>query len=111
MLWVLKRRLGDSLELLDLRDVGFEISLDADLEGHGAGRAADAGAVEADADGSIRGDVDEFDVAAVGLDGGPDEVEDGRDSAAEVCGVGVCLLGHGEGYARGGSGRTTLAAR
>jgi hypothetical protein len=71
------------LDAADFGDVGFEVALDADLEGHGAGGAADAGAVEADADDALGGDVDELEVAAVGLDGGADEVEDAGDAFLE----------------------------
>ena len=59
----------------DFGDAFAEVALDSHLEGHGAGGAAVAGAVEADLYDAGGGDVYKLDVAAVGLDGGADEVE------------------------------------
>jgi hypothetical protein len=50
--------LGDGLDGPDLGDVSLEVALDADLEGDGAGGAAHARPVKADADGAVGGDLD-----------------------------------------------------
>jgi hypothetical protein len=68
-------QLVDGFDAGDFGDVGFEVAFDADLEGDHAARAADAGAVEADLDFAFGGDVDEFEIAAVCLDGGANEFE------------------------------------
>jgi hypothetical protein len=73
----------DGFDAADLRDVFLQVALDAHLEGDGGGGAADACAVEADADDLIGGDPDEFDIAAIGLDGGADEVDDLGDALDE----------------------------
>lgn len=57
----------------------WRFPFDAHAEGHRGGWAADAGPVHADADGVGGGDLDEFDVSAVGLDGRPDAFDDERD--------------------------------
>ncbi len=67
----------------DFGDAFFEGAFDADSEGHVGGGAADAGAVHADADDALVVHVNELDVAAVGLDGGADEVDDGADLVVE----------------------------
>lgn len=54
----------------------LEIALDTHLEGHVGGWAANAGPVEADADDLVRGDPDEFDITAIGLNRRPDQVDD-----------------------------------
>jgi len=77
----------DGFDAADLGNVFFEVALDAHLEGDGGGWATDAGAVEADADDLIGGDPDKFDIAAIGLDRGADEVDDLGD-ALEQRGVG-----------------------
>ena len=59
----------------DFGDAFAEVAFDSHLESHFAGGAAVACAVEADLDDAGGGDVDELDVAAIGLDGGADEVE------------------------------------
>lgn len=66
-----------------LADVCLEVSLDPALEGDGTGGAADAGTVETDLDDAFGGDVDEFEVSAVGLDGWADEADDPLDFLAE----------------------------
>ncbi len=76
--------LVDGFDGFDARDVGFDVFLDALGERHFGGGAADAGAVESDFDGAVVGEVDEFDVAAVGLDGWTDSVDDAGD-VAEAC--------------------------
>lgn len=64
--------------------MGLEVPLDPGLEGHGTRGAADAGAVEADLDDALGRDVYEFEVAAVGLNGGTYQSEDPVDLLAEV---------------------------
>lgn len=87
--------LSDGFDGGDFGDVVAEVFLDADLEGHVAGGAADAGAVEADADDACGRDVDQFQVAAVGLDGWPDFFKDSRDAVAEAVAPGLGVSGHG----------------
>jgi len=53
----------------------FEVPLDAEFERHTGGGAADTGPVEAYFYDTVLCDVDEFDISAVGLDCGPDQVE------------------------------------
>lgn len=60
----------------DFRNFFFDIAFDAHVEGHGAAWAADACAVEANADDTFGGDFDEFNVAAVGLHCRPDAADD-----------------------------------
>lgn len=60
-----------------------EVALDPDLQGDRRGRAAYARAVETDTDKVVRGDFDQFDIAAVGLDGWADEVDDHCDALGE----------------------------
>jgi len=80
----------------DFGDAVFEVSFDADAEGHVGGGAAYACAVHADFDDAIVGDFDEFDVAAVVLDGWSDAVDDECDAFVEVFAlvVGVVWLWH-----------------
>lgn len=78
----------DGLDRCDLGDIGLEVPLDALGERHLGGRAPDTGAMEADANGAIAGEVNQFDIAAVGLDGGSDGVED-LGNASEAIGEGV----------------------
>ncbi len=54
----------------------FQIPLDPELERHAAGGAPDTRPVEAYFHDTVVGDVDEFDISAVRLDCGPDQVED-----------------------------------
>jgi hypothetical protein len=84
--------LSDGFDALHFRDVGSEVALDAHLEGHLARRAIDARAVQADLDGAVRADLDELDVASIGLDRGADEAQDAPD--ALVNGRGFRGLGH-----------------
>lgn len=86
--------LADRFHRCDFGDVVAEVSLDAHLEGHVAGGAADAGAVEADADDAGGRDVNEFEVSAVGLDGGPDTFQDTRNAVAKAVAPGLGLSGH-----------------
>lgn len=68
-----------SIERLDapyFRDVFLEIALDADFQRNRAGRAPDARAMEPYLDNPVRGDVDQFEIPAVGLDRGSNEIED-----------------------------------
>lgn len=78
--------LWHGLDRPDFRDVVLEVAFDPQLEGHGAGGAADARAVEADLDNTVGGDANEFDISAVGLDGRSDAVEDQGDAAGEFGG-------------------------
>lgn len=75
-----------SLNSPDLGDVGFEVALNAHAEGEVAGGAVDARAVEADEHDAVRSHVDEFEVAAVGLDGRPDQRENTLDALVERVG-------------------------
>src|SRR3954467_12607189 len=59
----------------DFRDLFSQVSRDPVLQGHRAARAAMAGAVEADLNDAFAGDVDQLDVAAVGLHRGADQVD------------------------------------
>ena len=58
----------------------LKIPLDPEFERHAAGGATDTGPVEPDFHDAIGADVDEFDIAAVRLDSGPDQVEDPNDT-------------------------------
>jgi hypothetical protein len=51
--------------------------------------------VEADADDASGRDVNEFEVSAVGLDGGPNSFQDTRDAVAKAVAPGLGLSGHG----------------
>ncbi len=66
-----------------LRDMFLEVPLDPELERDAAGRATHASPVEPDFHDTIVADVDEFDIAAVRLDSGPDQVEDPNDTILE----------------------------
>lgn len=88
--------LVDSLEGGNLRDAVLKGAFDARLEGDVGGRAPDAGAVEADANDTGVGDIDELDVTAVGLHGGADEVDDLANSVEE-CGRGFHVGVHHRG--------------
>jgi hypothetical protein len=72
--------LFDRFDRADFRDVRPDIALDAGAERHLAGWAVDACAMETDRDDAVRCDVDEFDIAAVGLNGRADEVKDALDT-------------------------------
>lgn len=74
----------------DLGDVLPEVPFDAEVEGHVARGAADAGTVEPDVNSTVGFGFDEFDVTAVRLDGGTDGLDDFADA---VCGV---LRGRGD---------------
>lgn len=89
------KRLSDGLDARDLGDMGLEVPLDSDLEGHAAGWAPDAGPVKSDANQPGGGDIDEFDVAAVGLHRRADQVDHPCDAVAQVGpGFGGSGLGH-----------------
>ena len=64
--------LHDRDDVADFGDFFLEVANDAVLERHVAGRAAVAGAVEADLNDAGGGNIHQLDVAAVGLDGGAD---------------------------------------
>lgn len=74
----------DGLDFFDLGDVCLEVSFDPHFERYLTGGATDAGTVESDLDGAFGGEVDELDVAAVGLDRGSDQVDDLLDSFADL---------------------------
>lgn len=89
--------LGDCFHSLDFRDVQSQIPFDSHLERHFAGGATHASAVETDANGAGDGQFDQFEIAAVGLDGRADQVDHAPDafeefSVPENGGIGV---GHG----------------
>src|SRR5262249_43459355 len=69
-LWLSNRN-----DLRDFRHFLPQVALDAVLEGHRAAGAAVAGAVEADLNNAVIADADKLDIAAIGLDGGADEVD------------------------------------
>ena len=69
----------------------FQVSLDSELERHTGGRTAHTGPVEAYFHDTVLRNVDEFDISAVGLDCGPDQVEYPTDTFLKWKG---CL--HGE---------------
>jgi len=83
-----KFALRDGDDLGDFGDFFPEVAFDAHLEGHGAGGAAVAGAVEADLDDAGGSDVHQLDVASIGLDSWADEVDDGLDFFADGWGGG-----------------------
>ncbi len=56
-----------------------QVTFDAHLQSHVAGRATDARAVEADLHDTVRSDADELDITTVGLDRRADEVHDPGD--------------------------------
>ncbi len=76
--------LVDCLDSGDFWDSVFEVSFDADAEGHVGGWAAYACAVHFDFDDAFGGDFDEFDVAAVVLDGRSYAVDDECDAVVEA---------------------------
>ena len=80
----------------DFVDVFGEVLFDAEFEGHGGGGAVDAGALEADLDDAVGSDGDEFEVAAIGLDGGSDLLDDFFDALGEGFGGVRVGPGHGE---------------
>lgn len=71
--WV---RSVDSPDAFDLRAVLLEVPLDTDLKSHGTGGATDTGPVQADFGDSIGRDIDQFDIAPIGLHRGADETDD-----------------------------------
>jgi hypothetical protein len=85
---------GEGDDLGYFGDFIAEGFFDAVLEGDGRAGVADASAVEADGDDAGWGDVDEFEIAAVGLDEGTKEVDDELDAVFEGGGNGRGL-GHG----------------
>lgn len=71
----------------DPRNVVLQVAFDAGPERHGARGASDAGAVEANLDRSIRKEIDELDVAAVGLHRGANQFEHAFDAGPHVFGM------------------------
>lgn len=67
----------------DFGDMLAKVTLDAQLERLVAGGAADAGPEQSDLDDALTGDIDEFDIPAVRLDGRTDEIDDPRDAFAQ----------------------------
>ena len=89
---------GALVDLFDASDAWHffeEVAFDAHLEGHGGGWTANAGPEELDEDGAVGPDADEFEVAAVGLDGRPNAFEDRCDLWLEVAGRFGGRGGHG----------------
>lgn len=86
----------DRFDALDLRDMLSDISFDAHLEGHLRRRTPYAGTEEADLDNSCFGDADELEVAAVGLNGGADQLDHSGDACFEFAHVraGQLLISH-----------------
>ncbi len=70
-----------------------EVAFNPHLQGHCRRRTAMTRPVEADVDHAIGFDVDEFDVAAVGLDGRADEVDDVLHTLSHVRLLGLCRSG------------------
>lgn len=72
--------------------MSFQVSLDTNLKCHGARRATNACAVETNLNDAIGCDIHELKVAAVGLDGWPDQVDHLGDLFADGIGwfVGGC---------------------
>lgn len=69
---------GGSIHRRHLRDFGNlfpQVAFDAHLQGHAAAGAAMARAVKPDVDHAARGDINQLDIAPVGLDGGPHQIE------------------------------------
>jgi hypothetical protein len=81
------RLLGNRNNPCDFGDLLAEIGFDAHLQGEIAAGAADAGAVEADADDAVGGDVHQLDVAAIGHHGGADQLEDALDALVQTRGA------------------------
>jgi len=69
-----------------------DISFDAHLEGHLRRWTPYAGTEETDLDNSGFGDADELEVAAIGLDGGADQLDDAGDAGLEFSHVGTGQL-------------------
>lgn len=70
---------GESVDRPDfahLGDMVAEVLFDPHFQGHQRGGAADTGPVQADLDDAIVGDIDEFEVAAVGLNRGAYGLDD-----------------------------------
>jgi hypothetical protein len=67
--------LGNWDNLCDFGDLFADVPLDAVLEGHFAAWAAVAGAVEADLHDPGVGDVDQFNIPPIGLNGRTDQVD------------------------------------
>lgn len=86
----------------DARNAIFEVPFDPHSQGHRSRWAPDAGAVHADSDGVLWGDFDEFDIAAVILDGWADAFDDERDLVPERVPGGVWGCGHIRVYPAGG---------
>lgn len=63
-----------------LWDMLEQVFLDTQPESHGAGWAAHAGPVEADFDHPVVGDIHEFEIATIGLDGRADSLNDSGDA-------------------------------
>lgn len=73
-----------------------DVALDPLAERHRGGRAADACAVQADPDKSVRRDIDQFDIAAVGLNRWTHEVENLGHTTEDVGeGFSIGVLGAG----------------
>ncbi len=64
----------------DLRQAFTQIAFDAMMQRHCAAGAAMAGTVEADVDGAVTQHIDQFDVTAIGLNRGTNQVDDFLDA-------------------------------
>ena len=77
----------------------FEVAFNPSLERDGAGRAADASAMKTDSDNALRRDIDEFNITAVRLHSGADEVDHFGDAIAKfgaVARTGLNICGHAQ---------------
>lgn len=85
--------LADGLETHHFRDVGAEVSFDAQFEGHVARGATNASPMKPDPNNTLGGQVDELHIAAVGLDRRADQAEDLLDTLTDL-GSGIGLDRH-----------------
>lgn len=80
----------DGLYSLHFRNVGAQVSLNTQLQGHRAGRAADTGPVETYPDDSRGGDVDKLNVATIRLHGRANQIDHLCDAVAQ--GWALCVV-------------------
>ncbi len=88
----------DGLDGADFGNIFLEVSLDTDLERDRARGTADAGSVEPNSDDSVIGDLDQFEVTAIGLDRRADQIDDLGHSLAQgaVGEIWTWIIRHGE---------------
>ncbi len=89
---------------LHLWNMGLEVAFDAHLKGHPAGRATHACPVEPHFDRSVRGDINELDVSAVGLHRWSDKADHLCHSVADGAGIGDGAVAHRKSVGRSGAG-------